>query len=279
MSASLPLEISDSEFSLISKLLEEVIGLSIKGREKRLVINRLCTRLHELGFQSYFEYYRYVTEGPNQQTEISQLVDALTTNQTLFFRHLSQFEHFRDEILPELVVKLREGQRSSIRIWSAGCSTGEEPYTLALLLMDHLTFGLHASFKIDATDVSTRALECAMRAQYSARRLEELKGTLVERYFQGTESGDYRLQDRVRRLVDFKKHNLNSPVWGVGNYDVIFCRNVLYYFQPPKVLEILQRFHRHLVEDGILCLGQTECLPDGLEGFERLSPSTYRKRR
>ncbi|MBI4862572.1 MAG: protein-glutamate O-methyltransferase CheR [Candidatus Riflebacteria bacterium] len=273
-----PMEITDQEFELFRRLLEDEIGIVLKHSEKTLVANRLRERVRELHLSSYFEYYRRITEGATRVSDLSDLADALTTRKTDFFRHLSQMESFRTEMVPRLVAKLRSGESSSINIWSAGCSTGEEPYTLAVLLQETVPFPLWPAFSILATDVSPAAIRTATEASYPRRKLGDVSSDILTRYFEpAAGDGTVKVRQAVRRMIMFREHNLKSGIWAFGQFDVTFCRNVLIYFSKMFQEELIARFYAHLKPGGYLYIGHSETLQNFANPFQFVEPMVYRR--
>jgi len=270
-------EITDHEFDLFRRLLEDEVGIVLKEKEKLLVANRLRQVLHELKLSNYFDYYRRITTGENRVADLADLIDALTTRKTDFFRHLDQMDQFRRDVVPELVAKLRSKECLSINIWSAGCSTGEEPYSLAVILLEAVPFPLLSSFSILATDVSPTAIRQAGAGVFPARKIEEVSPEILAKYFERIEDGSLRIRPVVRRMVTFREHNLKSGFWPFGQFDVIFCRNVLIYFASAFQQEVVSRFHGHLRPGGYLFVGHSETLQDFPNPFEFVAPTVYRR--
>lgn len=272
-----PLELTEHEFQLFRRLLEEEVGISLQASEKNLVANRLRQKVLSLNLSTYLELYRKIADGRGRVGYLADLVDALTTRKTDFFRNLHQMDHFRQVLIPRLVSRLRDGTRRHVSIWSAGCSTGEEPYSLSVLIHESVPFGLAQSFSILATDVSPAAIAEATRGVYPQRRLEEMPQDLVTRHFDSVENGTLlKVKSSLRNRVTFQEHNLKSGPWTMEPFDVIFCRNVIIYFSPEFQMQLSRRFLKQLKPGGYLYIGHSESLQHQDVGFEFEAPGVYR---
>jgi len=253
------------------------VGIALKDTEKPLVANKLRQRIVELRLTSYFDYYRRITTGLNRVADLADLVDALTTRKTEFFRHLNQMDHFRQEVIPTLVARLRSQESLAITIWSAGCSTGEEPYSLAILLAESVPYPLLPAFSILATDVSPKAIRQAASGIYPERKLVDVPPEILARHFERLENGTLKVRTMIRRLISFREHNLRSGLWPFGPFDVTFCRNVLIYFSKTFQEEVVARFHSHLKQGGFLFIGHSETLQNFSNPFHFEAPTVYRR--
>jgi chemotaxis protein methyltransferase CheR len=228
----------------------------------------LVTRATRLGYQTLPEYYRALER---DDAELKELLNLVTINETSFFRFPAQFDALRNNVLPELMATKSGDSNRGIRIWSAGCSTGEEPYSIAMTLMDS---GIEmAGYKpqVLGTDVSTKALARAKSGVYGKRAMMNVPEDVVSRHFDRTASDDYRVNDRVRSHVDFGYQNLIKepyPLSLMGNWDVIFCRNVTIYFRLESTRRVVQNFYDSLNEGGYLFVGHSETLTSVNETFE-----------
>ena len=254
------LTMSDATYRSLRELIYNFCGLTFDDNSKYFLEKRLSNRvrLHQLrGFQ---EYYYYLMYDKNRSEELHAIIDILTINETYFFREEQQLKAFAEEILPEVKEKkAAQGQRS-LRIWSAGCSTGEEPYTIAILLLGS---GLFQGWDVEifASDISHRVLQAARKGEYTRSSFRCTPPEILREYFTETD-GKHRIIDPVRKLVNFGYLNLfdGSRIFLLGTMDVIFCRNVIIYFDQEAKKKVIGHFERQLPEGGYLLLGHSESL-------------------
>jgi chemotaxis protein methyltransferase CheR len=249
--------LSDRTFDRFRDLIYRETGIHMRESKRILVSNRLRKRIVALGLHSYDDYYRYLTETEQGAGELPNFIDAVSTNETYFYRGDNQFQALKQVILPELFPR-----RSSLKIWSAGCSTGEEPYTIAIIVLEAASaLGWEGTPEIIATDINTEVVARAREGVYRGRTLKFMPPGLISRYFQPAGDGEYRMDEEVRRYVRFAVHNLlrqEPPAYGV---DVIFCRNVMIYFDRETQQRLVdQVFRKALRPDGYLLIGHSESL-------------------
>ena len=242
-------KLDDIYYSKFRDLIYQASGMTFTE------INRpiLESRLSEISRQkqiSYQEYYRLVS---TNQSELNSLLDAVTTNLTSFFRNLTQINTFKNEILDE-IIKTHPNHR--IKIWSAGCSTGEEPYTLAMILMDKL--GPAWKIEIVASDISYTVLMKASQGFYPANKIAGIPPEYLAKYFTKKDDG-YQVNDNIKSLIRFDYHNLKNDS-GMRDFDVIFCRNVIIYFDQAAQENVISRFYQSMAKKGYLFLGHSESL-------------------
>ena len=265
--------LTEADFEKFRRLAYDRFGLDLRDGKESLVAARLGKKLRELDFQSYQEYYRYVTEDRSGKA-LTSLIDALTTNHTSFFREPAHFDYLRRTILPGL----RESNR--IEIWSAACSTGEEPYSIAFSLLEELGEAAFKNVRILATDISTRVLAEAYRAEYRAERFSGIPTDQLRRYLLRGErrfQGWYRVKPQLRAMVEFRRVNLMDGVSHLGTFPVIFCRNVMIYFDKPTQQSLVNRLAGCLDPGGYLLIGHAESL-NGIEHPLRyVRPAVYQK--
>jgi len=267
-------ELRDIDFEKISQLVYKQCGINLHEGKKELVKARLGKRLKEGNFKSFADYHRYVTteEGIN---ELVAMIDSLSTNLTSFFREERHFYKLH-EILPEIT---GSSSRGRLRVWCAGCSTGEEPYSLAMTLKEVLN-GRGADLKIMATDISTMVLRTAAVGIYSVDRVKKIPQPLLRKYFQigqGKWQGNYRVKKDLRNMVEFMRFNLMEKPSFAEPFDVIFCRNVMIYFDKETQNGLVDRFYNGLKEGGYLFVGHSESLTGLTHRFKYVEPSVYRK--
>ncbi|MEO1171552.1 MAG: protein-glutamate O-methyltransferase CheR [Myxococcota bacterium] len=251
-------EMTDEEFRLIRDLITEYCGIFFEDDFKYLVERRLQPRLPVYGFRSFREYYRLLRYS-DVSGEYDEIVERITTNETYFFRESYQLKAFTDEILPELMRETDIGGR--IRIWSAGCSTGEEPYTVSMLL-NETPASKGFQFNIFGNDISRKVLRQARSGVFRESSFRQTDPRYIERYFRPEGRGTWALNDEIRNQVTFGHLNLmdEAAMGLVNNVDVIFCRNVIIYFSPESRSRLISMFHRKLRPGGYLLLGHSESL-------------------
>ncbi len=264
------LDLSPALFERISDTMRDVAGIRLPAGKETLVKSRLSKRLRLLGLDGFPAYLERVEQDETGE-ELRAMIDALTTNKTSFFRESAHYDHLLASALPELA------GRGRVRIWSAGCSTGEEPYTLAMLLREHLGEPVLRDARILATDISGRALQLAMRGEYSAGVMGDVPGPLLDRYFERTAAGLYAARDALRSLVTFARLNLVAAWPMKGPFDVIFCRNVMIYFDREVRERLVARFHGMLRDGGLLYVGHSESLTGLSHPFAYVRPAVYRR--
>lgn len=255
--------LTDYEFQSFGELIEKECGFTL-GDEKRLFLeSRLRRRINELGLRTAREYYCMLKDEIARERELPMLLDAMMICETSFFRNMPQFELLRDVVVPDLVAgKERSGTRL-IRLWSAGCSTGQEPYSLVMCVNEALADRDGWTVRIFASDLSFTALEKAQRGLYRRDQLKVIETANLKRYF-SEENGAYRVVDRARGDVIFDYHNLKYDN-GLRGLDVIFCRNVMIYFCVEEQRRLIERLTKCLAPGGYLFLGHAESI-QGLSG-------------
>jgi len=257
---------TDDELALMNELLTSEMGLWFPDHKREILESRLGTRIAELRLRSVLDYYVLLQQDAgNGRHEISALAEAVTNNESYFFRETYQFD-----VLFGNVVELKRGARGNVmRFLSAGCSSGEEPYTLNIYAREnqYRMFGYYVA--IDAFDISRARIEMCERGQYARGALRGASAEQIEKYFLPIDDG-YRLKPALRKGVSFRIGNLlrDESYGAAGTYDVIFCRNVLIYFPEEMIIAAADRFHRALREDGLLFLGHSESIIGLTRAFE-----------
>ena len=272
-------ELSDNEFDLLAKLVKKKLGIFLRSEKKQGLGRKLAPRLKNLGLKSYASYYHYLLR-PEGAKEMQHLINTVTINQTGFFRGEKQFNFLQQQIIPGLLQRKR-GTRH-IRIWCAGCSTGQEPYSLAMLVREITGKDRAWDIKILATDVDTDTLKTAYRGIYSADEVASLPPGYLLRYFHVEGSGqerDFCIRDVLKELLVFRHLNLlQRPFPLKGPLDLILCRNVMIYFDVPMKEKIIDEFHRLLGPEGYLCFGFSESLLGVDDRFALMKCEAYMKR-
>ncbi len=263
-------ELKEEQFQKICRIVKENSGINLKTGKEALVKARLLKRIRELGFRSYDEYIRFIGS-PEGCHEITHMIDAITTNKTSFFREYPHFQFLSDVILKEI-------QNKRLRIWSAACSSGEEPYSIAITLFEAIPNILTWDIKILATDISLEMLRKAKIGVYHHEALRDLPKQLIAKYFDPECGGNYfRIRREVKELIYFAYLNLMGDWPMKGPFDVIFCRNVMIYFDKPTQQALVNRFWGLIRPGGYLLVGHSEGLVSISHGFKYIRPATYKK--
>ncbi len=266
----LSLELSEAQFEKISRVVYRLCGINLRHGKEELVKARLTKRLRALKLGSFEEYMKYLERDRSGQ-ELAIMIDTLTTNKTSFFRESQHFEYLRQRVLPGLT-------SDRIRFWSAGCSSGEEPFSLAIVLREALPEVDQRDVRILATDISEDMLETARAAVYEEEKLGDVPAQLLQKYFTRVSHKPvrkYRVKDEVRGLVRLAKLNLIES-WPIrGPFDAIFCRNVMIYFDQPTRERLVQRFWELLRPGGHLFVGHSESLRASQHQFAYVQPAVY----
>lgn len=251
---------SPDEFRLLRDFVYQHCGLNFTEDSKYLLEKRLGKRLQHHRLKSFKDYYYLLRYNPNKEQELSEVVDLLTTNETYFFREDFQLRSFTEEVLPEIRRRKEQAGDRRLRIWSAGCSTGEEPYTIAMLLLEQPAF---ADWQVDiiGTDISQRVLQIARKGVYGNSSFRVTPPRFQQSYFTEVD-GKFRIDDRAKSLVTISHLNLfDAPRVGLlGRMDVIFCRNVIIYFDLAAKKRVIDSFFQRLRPEGFLLLGHSESL-------------------
>jgi chemotaxis protein methyltransferase CheR len=247
-----------------------VAGINLPSGKETLVRSRLARRLRALGLTSFDHYFEFLDSNAGAE-EMPRLIDALTTNKTSFFR---ESEHFR--FLQKALTEQVEHTGPRVRLWSAGCSTGEEPYSLAITLYDALPKPGACDMRILATDISHRVLETARAAEYPDDALDGVPGSVRARHFErGTSSSTWHVREHIRRWVTIAYLNLMEPWPMRGPFDAILCRNVMIYFDKPTQRQLIERFCSLLRPGGWLLVGHSESLSGLRDGLKYIQPAVY----
>ncbi|MFY0617116.1 MULTISPECIES: CheR family methyltransferase [unclassified Shimia] len=267
--------ISDADFARIAELVREMMGIDLQPHKRTMVASRLSKRLRATGYDAVGDYIDFMLS-PQGNDEQTRFVSAYTTNMTRFNREGHHFEHLANEVLPNLMAKARSGKR--VRIWSAGCSSGEEPYGLAFSVLDACPEAGDLDVKILATDIDTEILANAKRGVYPASSSSGLPNGQGDKYFVAHEGAKDRLSvcDKARNLISFRRLNLHGDWPFKGKFDIIMCRNVAIYFDGPTQSRLWGRFGEQLCQDGLLFLGHSEGIgPEHAELFTMVGRGVF----
>jgi chemotaxis protein methyltransferase CheR len=270
---------SDREFSLFRKLIYSRAGICLTPPKKALLEARLGRRLRELGMESFHAYYEYAV-ADTVGGEIVHLLDRVSTHETHFFREPNQFEFLEEKLLPTWISLADRGLRPArVRVWSAGCSTGEEPYSLAMALLDHLTPQMGWQLEIVGTDLSLRAIAAAQKAIWPIAKAMEIPVRHLKRFMlkgTGSQAAHMKAGPEIRSIVRFQHLNLNDSQQAIhGVFDLIFCRNVLIYFDAESRARVIHRLIHHLALPGYLFVGHAESLNGVSEHLRHIIPTVY----
>ncbi len=254
------IKMNPEEFRQLRDFVYQHCGLNFTEDSKYLLEKRLSKRLQHHNMKNFKDYYYFLRYNPNKEQELSEVVDQLTTNETYFFREDFQLRTFVEDILPEIRKRKEADGKRSLRIWSAGCSSGEEPYTIAMLLMDQPWL---KSWRVEVvgTDISQRVLHMAREGVYGDASFRNTDSLQKNRFFT-EQDGKYRVNDDVRSLVTISHLNLfdSNRIALLGKMDVIFCRNVIIYFDHAGKKSVIDSFFQRLEPEGFLLLGHSESL-------------------
>ena len=277
------LTMTDNDFQLLSEFIQGKLGIRMPASKKVMLESRLQKRLRVLGIGSFSDYCGYLFSDAGIENELAYMIDIVTTHKTDFFREPDHFEFLVGEAVPELARHHGAGVRKALMIWSAGCSTGEEPYTLAIALKEFAARypGIGYHFQILGTDVSVQVLEVAKRGVYREESTDPVSMPLRKKYVlrgKGKSEGLVRMAPELRSLLKFRQVNLVEEDIGFREYmDIIFCRNVLIYFDRRTQELVLSKLCRHLVIGGYLFVGHSESMSGFRLPLTRVAPAVYRK--
>jgi chemotaxis protein methyltransferase CheR len=250
--------------------LEEACGISLGDNKQYLVINRMRRLMDEHKITSFAELVRYLKTGMNRKLK-EQVIDAMTTNETFWFRDIYPYEHLKDTLFPQLMNGNKK-MFGPVRIWSAACSSGQEPYSISMMVEEYRQKSMGAlarPVQIVATDLSATILDQARKGEYDKMSvMRGLSGERLEKYFDKMDGESWRIKSNLRERIDFRSLNLMDSYAGLGKFDIVFCRNVLIYFNADLKRQILQKIHASLRPQGILYLGSSEGLAGAADLFE-----------
>ncbi len=272
--------ICDPDFQFLRQLVYDQSSIHLGEEKKQMVYGRLSKRLRILGLSDISEYCALL-KSSKASTELPHLIDTLSTNYTTFFREIEHFKFLKDRIVYDYLAAGSRRSKGPFRAWSAACSTGEEPYSMALVLAACFGAINRDVWQLFATDISTRVLERAVRGIYEASRVKLPNPAWLAPHFQkgeGEWEGYYRAKKRLREQIEFRHMNLLQPSNGSeGRFDVIFCRNVMIYFDRPTVQDLVERLYGQLHEGGYLIIGHAESLGRKPAGLKQIESSIYWK--
>lgn len=277
------MKLTEKDFRLLSVYIESELGIKMPPAKKQLLESRLLKRLRVLGMGSYAEYCKYLFSSEGREQEIVTMIDLVTTNKTEFFREPDHFDYLFSTALPELVRNYGAGIKKTLMAWSAGCSTGEEPYTIAMVMSEFGTRypGFGFDYTILATDISTRVVETAARGVYPLERVKPVPEEMKKKYLLRSKNRErelVRIVPELRERVRFRRLNFMDSDFGFREpLDIIFCRNVIIYFDKDTQERLLQKFCEYLKPGSFIFLGHSETLTGFDVPLERVAPSVYKR--
>jgi len=266
-------------FSKFQQLIYLEAGIWLATHKHALLTGRLARRLRLLGLGSMQEYYQLVTQ-PDQQHERAVMIDCITTNETHFFREPRHFDFLERQVFPKWQQEAAAGEwPTRLRVWSAGCSSGEEPYSLAMLLLKHFPEAKGWELEVLATDISTRVLEKARAAMYPIEKSKDIPAEYLRSYMlkgRGDQKGLMKVSPELHRIVRFARVNLHADSYPIlGSFDLIFCRNVLIYFDQESKTKVIGGITRHLSPSGLLFVGHSEHLGAIAPNLKTVAPTVH----
>ena len=261
--------LKDDEFNYLVNFVSGRYGIDL-SQKRKLIEARLASELKSNGFKSYEQYISLLQANPSA---IDTFLNKITTNYSYFNRETDHYDFLMRTVIPEIMAR----KKSTLSVWSAGCSTGEEPYNIAMAIDTAL--GIKRSLwsvSVTATDVSTRALAVARKAEYPESELSTMPPEWIKNYMTKLPNGNYQVNDSIRRAVTFSQFNLMDP-FPPRMYDVIFCRNVMFYFKQPTSQAVISKFYQRTNEGGYLFIGHSESISHNDNPYQYIKPSVFRK--
>jgi chemotaxis protein methyltransferase CheR len=270
--------LDDKEFKYITAMLYDRFGIHLGEQKRVLIAGRLSKRIRQLGFDSFTKYIEHLSEDKTGE-ELSELINRITTNHSFFFREREHFDFLVNTVLPELEKRHKDELKYPLRIWSAGCATGEEVYSLCMLLKEYFNTRLDTmDYGLLATDISMAALQAAEKGEYVANKLAELPTNYRLSYFTQKDKDTYAIKSEIRKMVLFKRLNLMSDSYPLkGQFDAVFCRNVMIYFDQASREKVVNALYRYVKPGGYFFIGHSESLKRESCAFTYIKPAVYRK--
>ncbi|MBW5399406.1 chemotaxis protein CheR [Brachyspira pilosicoli] len=272
--------LTDSEFNELVRIIYDKTRIQMSEHKRALVTSRISKRIRALNMSSFKEYIDYLKGAPDE--EVTNFINAVTTNKTDFFRENKHFEYMKTTFLPNWEKSYKEGKVNNLRIWSAACSTGEEPYTIAMTLHDY--FGErfnHYDIKILASDIDTNVLSHACAGIYKEETVETIQTNTLKKYFlkgTGNNAGLYKVKNILQKCISFRQLNFKDEDFDIHTqFDLIFCRNVIIYFDKEFQKELFNKFYRYMKEDSYVFIGHSETLFGISDLFKYISSNIYKK--
>ena len=269
------IDITEEEFKKISELVYERFGINLTEKKVTLVKGRLNKYIRQKGFTNFSSYYDSIIDDGSGK-ELLTLIDKISTNHTFFYREPEHFQLLSSRYLSQWSVHRNP---DDLRLWCAGCSSGEEAYTLAMTINEYFSrTGEFTGPVIFANDISTTALEVAVKGIYTMDRIHNLPENLIKKYFKRIGPDELQIRDELKKLILFKRMNFISPSYNFkGKFDFVFFRNVMIYFDMPTKISLLEKIHKYMKPGGILFIGHSESLGREQEYFKYIQPAVYER--
>lgn len=272
--------LTQKEFELFRDLIYTESGINLNSSKRNLVQSRLQNHLRKKNINSFLDYYHFVTNDRSRE-ELVHMIDSISTNKTHFFREIRHFDLLDNKALPDLIKDKRLKKGHKIRIWCAACSSGEEAYTLAMLLYNQLEAHGNLDAKILATDISTKVLHKAIKGVYNKEQVKDVPPNLLKKFFTTfyeRQEQFFKIKDNVKNLITYRKFNLlDLNAMSNSSFDIIFCRNVMIYFDYEIRHRLIKKFYDMLSPGGLFFLSHSETLAGGDYSFRFIQPSVYQK--
>lgn len=272
------ISMNDQEFQILSSLVYDKYGIHLVPEKRTMIAVRLQKTLRNLDLPTFTMYYKYLLADTNGDA-LTEFVNRITTNHTFFYRENEHFDFLVRRALPDILGKLQKERNHDVRVWSAGCSSGEEPYTLAMLMLEYFgsQYGMW-DVGVLATDISEKVLKIARTGVYSNERIASLPATLRSKYFRQITEDDWEISKQVKGEVLFRRFNLMNEQFPFKKpFHVIFCRNVMIYFDQPTRDALIEKFYHALTPGGYLFVGHSETLGRSHTLFEYIMPAVYKR--
>lgn len=270
------LRMDDESFERLASYVTRGYGIKLPPVKRSMLESRLNRKVKSLGLDNYKEFLDYIFSDAGKATDLLQVIDLITTNKTDFFREPEHFRFITRTFLPE---RLNDGTPSNLSVWSAGCSTGEEPYTLMMVLEEFKRYHATLNYSLLASDISIRVIQAAYQGVYALEKIETVSTELKSRYFlrSRTRPDLVRIRPEFRKKIEYRRINFMDDEYGLrkDNYDIIFCRNVLIYFDKRKQEEVLLKFCSYLKPGGMLFLGHSESIMGMNLPLKQIMPTVY----
>lgn len=273
--------LSDADFKRLAQFIESELGIRMPPTKRVMLESRLQKRLRKFGFDSYSKYVDFVFSPEGRESELINMIDAVTTNKTDFFREAEHFDYLVGKIVPTAEEQCGAGISRPFSLWSAGCSTGEEPYTIAMVLEERKAIDPRFSYRIFASDLSTQVLDKAKEAVYEESKVDVVPMSFKKKYMLRSKDKDkalVRMKPEIRSRISFARINFMDDSYPVSEtFDVVFCRNVIIYFERAIQEAILKKLCRHIRTGGWLILGHSETLTGMSMPLKGIAPTIYER--
>jgi len=266
-------DFTDKDFKELGQIVHNRTGIVVSDAKKNMIYGRIVKRLRALNMDNFSDYILYIKSDAGDNEAID-FINAITTNLTKFFRENHHFEHLRDKVILPMVVNQNPSKR--VRLWSAGCSSGMEAYSMAITISEAVPNLVAWDFKILATDIDTNMLSKGENGIYRNKDLENIPSNLIKKYFKKYDDDNMIISEKLRNMVHFKRFNLLDSTWPMkGPFDVIFCRNVVIYFDSTTQSELFRNYHKKLKPGGWFYIGHSETLLDAADMYDSQGKTVF----